>query len=104
MAGAPETGLGLEVDLEVLETSAPAALFSERPAIVFEVAPERAARVFQAARDRSLLAWPIGTVTATPQLRVRLPGGETLQWPLDELRSVAAAPLARLWNEREEDA
>jgi phosphoribosylformylglycinamidine synthase len=104
MASPPERGLGLEVDLAVLEASAPAALFSERPAILLEVAPERAARVFQAARDRSLLAWPIGTVAAAPLLRARLPGGDTVQWTADELRAAAEAPLARLWNEREEEA
>ena len=104
MASPPERGLGLEVDLAVLEASAPAALFSERPAILLEVAPERAARVFQAARDRSLLAWPIGTVAAAPLLRARLPGGDTVQWTADELRAVTEAPLARLWNEREEEA
>ena len=102
MASAPERGLGLEVDLAVLEASTPAALFSERPAILLEVAPERAARVFQAARERSLLAWPIGTVAAAPLLRARLPGGESVQWTADELRAAAEGPLARLWNERVE--
>jgi len=101
MAGPRERGLGIEVDLAVLEASAPAALFSERPAIVLEVAPERAARVFQAARERSLLAWPIGTVASAPLLRARLPGGDTVQWTADELRAAAEAPLARLWNEEE---
>ncbi|MGH7731588.1 MAG: AIR synthase-related protein, partial [Candidatus Eiseniibacteriota bacterium] len=104
MAGPPERGFGLEVDVAVLEASAEAALFSERPAILLEVAPERAARVFQAARERSLLAWPLGTVAATPLLRARLPGGDTVQWTADELRAAAEVPLARLWNEREEDA
>jgi phosphoribosylformylglycinamidine synthase len=103
MASAPDRGLGLEVDLAVLETSAHGALFSERPAVVLEVSPERAARVFQAARERSLLAWPIGTVAGTPLLRARLPGGDTVQWTADELRTAAAAPLARLWNERDEE-
>jgi phosphoribosylformylglycinamidine synthase len=102
MAGPAERGLGVEVDLAVLEASAPAALFSERPAIVLEVAPERAARVFQAARERSLLAWPIGTVAGSPLVRARLPGGETVQWTAEELRAAAAAPLADLWNERVE--
>ncbi len=103
MASSPPRGLGLEVDLAVLEVSPPAALFSERPAILFEVAPERAARVFQAARERSLLAWPIGTVAAAPLLRARLPGGDTVQWTAEELRAAAQAPLSRLWNEREEE-
>jgi phosphoribosylformylglycinamidine synthase len=103
MTGIAERGLGVEVDLAVLEASAPAALFSERPALLFEVAPERAARVFHAARERSLLAWPIGTVAAGGLLRARLPGGTTVQWTAEELRAAATGPLARLWNEREED-
>ena len=102
MACALERGLGLDVDVAVLEAAAATALFSERPAIVLEVAPERATRVFQAARERSLLAWPIGTVAAAPVLRVRLPGGATVAWTADELRAAAAAALPRLWNEREE--
>ena len=99
MATSPDATLGLEVDLGVLEAPSALALFSERPGIVFEVSPERAARLFQAARDRSLLAWPIGTVTAAPVLRARLPGGESLEWSLAELRAAVAAPLERLWNE-----
>jgi phosphoribosylformylglycinamidine synthase len=101
MASAPDRGLGVEVDLGVLEASTDAALFSERPAVILEVSPERAARVFQAARERSLLAWPIGTVAASAMLRARLPGGETIQWTAEEMRTTAEAPLARLWNERE---
>jgi phosphoribosylformylglycinamidine synthase len=104
MACPAERGLGAEVDLAVLEAAAATALFSERPAILFEVAPERAARVFQAARERSLLAWPIGTVLAGALLRVRLPAGTTLEWSAEQLRGAAAAPLARLWNEQEGDA
>jgi len=104
MASAPDRALGIEVDLGVLETSTDGALFSERPGVLLEVSPERAARVFQAARDRSLLAWPIGTVAASPLLRARLPGGETVQWTADELRTAADSPFARLWNEREEEA
>jgi phosphoribosylformylglycinamidine synthase len=104
MACPAERALGVEVDLAVLEAAPSTALFSERPAILFEVAPERAARLFQAARERSLLAWPIGTVAAGAQLRARLPGGATLAWSAEELRGAAAAPLARLWNEREDDA
>jgi phosphoribosylformylglycinamidine synthase len=100
----PERPLGVEVDLMVLEAAAAAALFSERPAIVFEVAPERATRVFQAARERSLLAWPIGMVVASPQLRARLPGGTTLSWTIEELRGAAARPLSRLWNESEDES
>jgi phosphoribosylformylglycinamidine synthase II len=104
MACPPERGLGVEVDLGVLEAPAAMALFSERPGILFEVAPERAARVFHAARERSLLAWPIGAVTAAALLRARLPGGTTVSWTAEELRGAAAAPLARLWSEREDDA
>jgi len=104
MASAPDRGLGVEVDLGVLEASTDAALFSERPAVILEVSPERAARVFQAARERSLLAWPIGTVAVSATLRARLPGGETIQWTAEEIRAAAEAPLARLWNEREEEA
>jgi phosphoribosylformylglycinamidine synthase subunit PurL len=104
MACPPERGLGVEVDLGVLEAPAAMALFSERPGILFEVAPERAARVFHAARERSLLAWPIGAVVPAALLRARLPGGTTVSWTAEELREAAGAPLARLWNERGEDA
>src|SRR5437867_7200413 len=104
MASAPERGLGLDVDLTVLEAAAAMVLFSERPAIVLEVAPERAARVFQAARERSLLAWPIGTVAAAPLLRARLAAETTVAWSAEELRAAASVPLARLWNEREDEA
>lgn len=103
MAVAPERAIGVEVDLGVLEAAAPMALFSERPAIVFAVAPERAARLFQAARERSLLAWPIGMVSGEPALRARVPGGATVRWEAAELRAAAAAPLPRLWNEEEEE-
>jgi len=87
------------VDFETLEAPAVRAMFSERPGIVFEVSPERAARLFQAARDRALLAWPIGTVTAQPLVRARLPGGAKVEWSLEELRAAAASALERLWNE-----
>ena len=50
--GAGGRGLGLEADLGVLEAETAAALFSERAGIVFEVSPERSARLFQAARER----------------------------------------------------
>jgi phosphoribosylformylglycinamidine synthase subunit PurL len=99
MAAPAEEDLGLDVDFGVLETAAALALFSERPGIVFEVSPERAARLFQAARDRSLLAWPVGTVAAHGAMRARLPGGATLAWGVDDLREAAGATLARLWNE-----
>jgi len=98
LASPPERGLGLDVDLTVLETASALALFSERAALVFEVSPERAPRLFQAARERSLLAWPIGAVSAQGQLRVRL-SGETVAWTREELAAAAERPLSRLWNE-----
>ena len=100
MMAAPEgRRLGIEVDFGALETETALALFCERPGIVFEVGPERAARLFQSARERSLLAWPIGTVTDQGVLRARLPVEGAASWTLDELREASAAPLARLWNE-----
>ena len=99
LAAAADRTLGLELDLGVLEAPAALALFSERPGIVFEVSPERAARLFQAARDRSLLAWPIGTVTAAGRVRARLPGGSTLEWSVAELGAASSWALERLWNE-----
>jgi phosphoribosylformylglycinamidine synthase len=98
LAAPQERELGVEVDLAVLETETALALFSERPGIVFEVGPERAARLFQAARERSLLAWPIGAVSTQGRLRVRLPR-ETVEWTCAELAAAAARPLARVWNE-----
>ena len=97
-------GRGAQVDLSVLEATDGVALFSERPAILFEVPPERATRLLHAARERSLLAWPVGTVVADPTLRVRLAAGTTLAWSAEELRQAAAQPLARLWNEREAES
>ena len=99
MGAAHERGLGAEVDLGVFETTVALALWSERPAIVFEVAPERAARLFQAARERSLFAWPAGRVVGQPVLRALVPEGGTLVWSLDDLRQAAQGPLERLWNE-----
>jgi phosphoribosylformylglycinamidine synthase len=99
MLTAPARGLGIDVDLGVLEADTEVALFSERPAILYEVHPERAARLFHAARERSLLAWPIGTVSARPELRILTPDAGALVWGLDEMRAAAAAPLERLWNE-----
>jgi phosphoribosylformylglycinamidine synthase len=99
LAVPPEHPLGLDVDFETLEAPAVRAMFSERPGIVFEVSPERAARLFQAARDRSLLAWPIGTVTTQPLVRARIPGGAKIEWSLEELRAAAGSALERLWNE-----
>jgi phosphoribosylformylglycinamidine synthase len=98
LAAPRERGLGLDVDLAVLETETALALFSERPGIVFEVSPERAARLFQAARERSLLAWPIGAVSASGRLRARA-AGAVLEWDVAELAGVSERPLERLWNE-----
>ncbi|MBI1798391.1 MAG: phosphoribosylformylglycinamidine synthase, partial [Candidatus Eisenbacteria bacterium] len=98
--GAPiPLGLGIDVDLGALGSGASEVLFCERPAIVFEVGPERAARLFQAARERSLPAWPIGTVSARPELRGLLPGRSTVEWTVESLRAAAASPLSKLWNE-----
>ena len=67
---------------------------------VFEVSPERATSLFAAARERSLLAWPIGTVSGRGELRVLVPGsGLPARWTIEELRAAAAAPLRALWNE-----
>ena len=101
MACPAEHGLGAEVDLGVLDSEPAAAWFSERPAIVFEVTPERAAGFFQAARERSLLAWPMGTVVPRPHLKALSSAGDPVVWTADELRTAAAAPLRDLWNEVE---
>ena len=99
MSTAPERGLGIELDVSVFEAPTPLVLWSERPAIVFAVPPQRAARLFQAARERSLLAWPAGTVIQSPGLRALIPGSEAVEWSADALRAASALPLARLWNE-----
>jgi phosphoribosylformylglycinamidine synthase len=102
LASPAERGLGIEADLGVLEAESPVALFSERPGIVFEVSPERATRLFQAARERGLLAWPIGTVSSSRRLRILEPGGGRWECEADELRETAARPLSALWNEEVE--
>ena len=99
MSTASERGLGVELDVGAFETSPMLALFSERPAIVFEVAPERAARLFQEARDRSLLAWPAARVIAAPRLRALIPDAAPVEWAGAELAAAARQPLERLWNE-----
>jgi phosphoribosylformylglycinamidine synthase len=99
MAAPAERAVGAEVDLGTLEAEPAMALFSERVGVVFEVGPERAPALFHAARERSLLAWPIGTVSANPELRVLLGGGVALRWSAAELRQAAAAALPALWNE-----
>jgi phosphoribosylformylglycinamidine synthase len=102
MLAAGERGLGADVDLAVLETDPLTAFFCERPGIVFEVAPERTARLLQAARERSLLAWPLGSVSARRSLRVLVPGEPVLEWTTDELAVAAGRTLERLWNEEED--
>ncbi|MFI5370038.1 MAG: phosphoribosylformylglycinamidine synthase subunit PurL [Candidatus Eisenbacteria bacterium] len=99
LASSTGDGLGLEVDLASLEAPADVALFGESPAIVFEVAPARAAALFQAAREHRLTAWPIGTVGAHGEMRLLLPDGTRLTWTPDELRAAVTTPLPRLWNE-----
>lgn len=91
--------LGAEVNVEPLEVEPAVALFSERPAILYEVAFERLPRLSQAAREHGLVAWPIGTVTAQPLLRVQVAGATQLRWTVDDLRAASARALARRWNE-----
>ncbi|HET7224971.1 MAG TPA: phosphoribosylformylglycinamidine synthase subunit PurL [Candidatus Eisenbacteria bacterium] len=99
LLGAPATrGLGIDADLGVLEAPLEVSLFDESPGIVFEISPERAPRLFQAARERSLLAWPIGTVAAHDTLRLRA-AGEVLAWSRVELAGAAESALPRVWNE-----
>jgi len=57
------------------------ALFSERPAIVYEVGFDRLPRLSQAAREHGLVAWPIGTVTPQPIVRALLPGANRCAGP-----------------------
>ena len=100
LLGAPDDRpLGADLDLETFEVEPAVALFCERPAIVYEVAFERLARLSQAARDRGFVAWPVGTVTEQPRLRVRTAGGSTLAWDVAELARASGQPLSRLWNE-----
>jgi phosphoribosylformylglycinamidine synthase len=98
LAAPSESGLGLDIDATVLEAPAEEALFSERPGIVFALRPERASRLFQAARERSLLAWPLGQVVTGGDLRVVI-GRDTASWTAGELRAARDEPLERLWNE-----
>ncbi len=99
MALAAAGDVGAELDLAPLEAATAPALFSERQGIVFAVNVERAPRLYQAARERSLLAWPIGTVIKGRSLGVQTGEGERIRWSLDELAAAAAAPLPKLWNE-----
>ncbi|HTO90434.1 MAG TPA: phosphoribosylformylglycinamidine synthase subunit PurL [Candidatus Sulfotelmatobacter sp.] len=99
LAGPADRALGGDVDFGSLEAEPLPALFSEQPGIVFAVRPERATRLFQAARERSLLAWPLGSVAAHGRLRVRLPEGGREAWSRDELEAAVHRALPRLWNE-----
>ena len=100
MLGSPDDmPLGVDLDLEPLEADAAVALFCERPAIVYEVPFERLARLSQTARDHGLVAWPIGTVSTQPMLRVRVPGGEAVSWERHALEAARDTALRMLWNE-----
>jgi phosphoribosylformylglycinamidine synthase len=100
LAGSPDdAALGADLDLEPFEVEPAVSLYCERPAIVYEVPFERLARLSQAARELGFVAWPVGTVSAQPQLRVRMPGGETLAWTRAELAQARDAGLEKLWNE-----
>jgi phosphoribosylformylglycinamidine synthase len=91
--------LGVEVNVDPFEVEPAVALFCERPAIVYEVGFDRLPRLSQAAREHGLVAWPIGTVTSQPVVRVMMPGSEQVRWTLDELREASGSGLKRLWNE-----
>ena len=99
LASPDDAPLGADLDLEPFEVEPAVSLYCERPAIVYEVPFERLPRLSQAARDLGFVAWPIGTVSAQPQLRVRMPGGETLAWSRAELELAREAGLRKLWNE-----
>ena len=45
------------------------------------------------------MAWPVGTVSAQPTLRVRSSGGETVEWTCESLAHARSQPLRKLWNE-----
>ena len=100
LAAAPhESAIGLEVNIDAFEVDVAVALFSERPALVYEVGFDRLPRFSQAARDMGLTSWPIGTVTSHPGLRILLPAGEAVVWTRESLRDAADSALRRCWNE-----
>jgi phosphoribosylformylglycinamidine synthase len=99
LAAPAERRLGLEVNVDSFEVDSAVALFCERPAIVYEVPFERLPRLSQGAREHGLVAWPIGTVTAQPVVRVLLAAGATVSWTVDELREAGETALRRRWNE-----
>lgn len=99
LAAREDAGLGLEANVEPFEVEPAVAMFSERPAIVYEVGFDRLPRLSRAAREHGLVAWPIGTVTPQPLVRVLMPGAEEARWSVAELREAAGAALRRRWNE-----
>lgn len=99
MASPDDRPLGADLDLGVLGARVADACFAESPAIVFEVAPERADALAAAATGRGLTAWPIGATVREPRLRLLHPEAGTVQWERAELVERAGAPLRRLWNE-----
>ena len=96
--GAAGEAMGVDVDFGALEMPLDVAMFAEGVGVVFEVTPERSARLFQGARERSLLAWPLGTVAAHGRFRARA-GGAVLEWTAAELAQASGALLPSLWNE-----
>ncbi|NOT34043.1 MAG: phosphoribosylformylglycinamidine synthase subunit PurL [Candidatus Eisenbacteria bacterium] len=99
LARAVETPLGIEVDLGALECEGAIALFSEEPAIVWEVSPAALPRFMAAAREARVVAWPIGTVADHSELRVLCAAEDSITWRRDELATAVESPLPRLWNE-----
>ena len=99
LSAPPESGLGLEANLDSLEVEPAVALFSERAGVVYEVGFDRLPRVSQAAREHGLVAWPIGTVTGHATFHARLPELVTLAWPVAELRHAWGSSLPKRWNE-----
>src|SRR5262249_11880946 len=100
LLAAPEgRTLGADVDLEPFEVDGAVALFCERPAILYEVPFEWLPRVSQAARDRGFVGWPVGTGRPHAALRVRIAGGDRIEWPVGDLRHARELPLRRIWNE-----